>query len=142
MLQKLKNIFYKLSFLVKLYPHLKNESFKNDINQMMDNKNVFFVNDEKKAEAIRKLLEAKDFYLVTNPDKVEPAWMLENAPYQFFVFEYYDDKERSWAFNWWTNFPSPQAIEYSNYCIEWKKSQEDIEFEIKRILGPESGLSN
>lgn len=134
MLKKLRDIINKLSFLKKLYPHLDNESFKNDINQMLDNKQVFFVSDEKKVEAIRKLLEAKDFYVVTNPDKVEPAWMLENSFNQFFVFEYYDDENKCWAYNWWTNFPVKLARDAAEHCFKWKEGQEDIEWQLKQIF--------
>ncbi len=83
---------------------------------------------------IVKLLDAEQFYTVTNPDKVNPARLLEEADYQFFIFNYLDHEAHQYAYIFWTNMTSSHARDISDEVIEWKSAQEDIEWEIRKIL--------
>lgn len=114
---------------------LTSEEFRLKMENLIGkNENVFIVTDPQKVADIKKVLESEQVYVVTNPDKVRPAWMLENAYNQFFVFEYYDDEHKCWAYNWWTSFPCKLARDAAEHCFLWKEAQEEIEWQLKQIL--------
>lgn len=81
-----------------------------------------------------KLLDSEQYYLVTHPDKQTAARMLEEADYQFFIFNYLDMEACQYAYIFWTNMTSTHARDIADEVIEWKSAQEDINWEIRKIL--------
>lgn len=83
---------------------------------------------------IVKLLDAPEFYTVTNPEKIEAARMLERADYQFYIFNYLDEEKCMYDYFYWTNMTSFHARDIADDVVAWKTAQEDITWEIRKIL--------
>lgn len=123
----------KLDLLHKVVEYCNSLEYRNNLVEILKT-DFSLLTDAKRLEGIKKVLTSKEFYVLTNPDKIEQGWMLENAMSTFFVFEYWDDKEGCWAYNWWTDFPASELWDRVTPAIKWKHAEEEIAFQLRGIL--------
>lgn len=102
------------------------------------NGEIIVCDNPSKLKDIQKIISLEEYYLVTQPDKIKRAILLETSQWFFFLFEYYNDETRNWSYCWDNNFPAKQLKDAVEHALKQAYAEEDIELEIKRLLGPDA----